>query len=165
MIPSTHKGSLTLVIACLALALSAYALLRTQSTDDPRACIDQEARAYLASQRRTLAERDAVIARLTRAAASAPDSVSKPIESNPVESSRVDTNAAEPSRPPETPLPTRRPQYAHFETANPAVSMTQNADGTYDIRSTDPSLAGSVMQVTAVTSSGHEDKLLVRIPQ
>jgi len=140
-----------LVIACAALALSIYAVARGASNaKEPgaNACIDQEVRAQLDKLRRALAERDAVIARLARAA-SAPSGTS---------------TAAEPSPRPVTPPDPGPRRYARFETPNPAVSVTQKADGTYDIHTTDPALAGSVMQVTAVTQSGDEDKLLIRIP-
>jgi len=93
-------------------------------------------------------ERDAQLARLARAA-SAPSSSSNPTGPSPSPST------------PSDPGPRR---YTHFEIPNPAVTVTQKEDGTYDIRTTDPGLAGSVMQITAVTGSGEEDKLFIRIP-
>jgi hypothetical protein len=42
--------------------------------------------------------------------------------------------------------------------------VTQKDDGTFDIRSTDPSLAGSVLTVTAIGESGAADKVLIRVP-
>jgi hypothetical protein len=144
-----------LVIACLALALAMYAALRGPGA--PAAggtCADQEARDRIEQLRRALAERDALVARLARAA-SAP--------AVPAEPSPPREAPAEP--PPEAPAGPGRPRYARFETPNPAVSVTQNADGSYEIRTTDPALAGSVMQVTAVTASGAQDKVFIRIPQ
>ena len=47
---------------------------------------------------------------------------------------------------------------------NPAVTVTQKADGTYDIRTTDPKLSGTSMVIKAVTSSGEEDTLVIQVP-
>jgi hypothetical protein len=138
-----------LAIACLALGLSIRTAVRGSSdakATGSNAYVDQEARAQIDQLRRALAERDAQIARLANARGGS---------SNPAEP------APRPS-PPSDPGPRR---YARFEIPNPAVSVTQKDDGTYDIRTTDPTLAGSVLQITAVTESGDEDKLLVRIPQ
>jgi hypothetical protein len=55
-------------------------------------------------------------------------------------------------------------RYVRFEVPNPAVRVTQNDDGTFDIRSTDPSLAGSILTVTAISESGAADKVLIRVP-
>jgi hypothetical protein len=147
--PKVHAA---LVIACIALALSMYAVVRGPSeatTTGANACIDQEARAQTDKLRRALADRDALVARLARAV-NAPGNAS---------------GAGEPSqRLPAPPDPGPR-RFTHFETSNPAVSVTQKDDGSYDIRTTDPSLAGSVMHVTAVTESGEEEKLMIRIPQ
>jgi hypothetical protein len=141
-----------LAIACVALALSLYTAVRGSSaakTGDK--CVDQEARDQTARLRQTIAERDAVITRLVRGA-SAP--------------AASPTAAAPSAPPPPAAAPESGPRrYTHFEIPNPAVSVTQKDDGTYDIRTTDPALAGSVMQITAVTPSGDEDKLLIRIPQ
>lgn len=147
--PKVHAA---LAIACIALALAIYTVVRGPSdakATGSNACIDREARDQTDKLRRALAERDALVAQLARAA-NAPGSTS---------------TAVEPSQRP-SPLPDPIPRrYARFETPNPAVSVTQKDDGTYDIRTTDPTLAGSVMQITAVTQSGDEDKLLIRIPQ
>jgi len=141
-----------LVIACIALALSIHTAVRgpgDAKTNSANTCVDQEARDQTAKLRRALAERDALVAQLARAA----NATGGP------------PAAVEPSQqPPAPPEPGLR-RYTHFEIPNPAVSVTQKDDGTYDIRTTDPSLAGSVMQITAVTESGHEDKVLIRIPQ
>src|SRR5262249_15324319 len=101
--------------------------------------------------RQALVERDAVITRLARSAPAASPStaVAEPL----------------PPLPPATPPESHPRRYAHFEIPNPAVSVTQKDDGTYDIHTTDPTLAGSVMQITAVTPSGEEDKFLIQIPQ
>jgi hypothetical protein len=145
------KRYTALVIACLALALSIHTAVRGPSEAMPTggsACIDPEARGQLAQLRRALGEKGAVVAQLTRVA-NTPGSAS---------------TAAEPSPPRATPPEPGPRRYVHFEIPNPAVSVTQKDDGTYDIRTTDPALAGSVIQVTAVTPSGQEDKLLMRIP-
>jgi hypothetical protein len=153
------KVHAALAIACLALALSIYAAVRRPSGGESpatHACIDPEARDQVAVLRRALAERDALVGRLARAADAAGDGSNVAGKASP---------PGERSRGPETPSDPGRRRYAHFETPNPAVSVTQNADGSYDIRTTDSSLAGSIMQITAVTPSGEEDKVFVRIPQ
>lgn len=155
MSQSNRKAHAALVIAGLALALSAYTAVRGRSAAPAAgsaACIDPEARAQADRLRRALVERDAVIARLARTA-------SVPGELRPVEAP-ASTDPPEPE--PEPERASRR--YARFEIPNPAVSVTQKADGKYEIRTTDPSLAGTVMQITGVTESGHEDKMLIRIP-
>ena len=147
--PKVHAA---LVIACVALAVAVYAVVRRSSDARPGgACVDQEARDQTARLRQAVAERDAVVTRLVRGAAAQGAS---------------STAAAPPSPSPPAPPPEPGPRrYTHFEIPNPAVSVTQKDDGTYDIHTTDPALAGSVMQITAVTPSGDEDKLLIRIPQ
>lgn len=151
--PKVHAA---LAIACIALALSVYTAVRGSS--DPKTggkCVDQEARDQTAKLRQTVADRDAVITRLVRGAGAPAASATAAAPSAP------STLAAPPAAAPES-----GPRlYTHFEIPNPAVSVTQKADGTYDIRTTDPALAGSVMQITAVTPSGDEDKLVIRIPQ
>jgi hypothetical protein len=151
---SQHNAKVytALGVACIALALSARTMVRGSSeatATGSNACVDQEARDQLDKLRRALAERDALVGQLARAA-NAPGETAA---------------AAGPSQPPSTPPDQGPRRYVHFEVPNPAVSVTQKDDGTYDIRTTDPSLAGSVMQVTAVTQSGQEDQVLVRIPQ
>jgi hypothetical protein len=155
-----NASSISLAMASFALALSIYAAFRRGEASEPAAssaasatgsgaCVDAEARAQLAGLRRALNERDAQLAR----GASASDGAA----AHPAAPSG-------PSEPAEAAMPTPR-RYTHFETANPAVSVSVKDDGTYDIRNTDPSLAGSIVQVTAVTETGHEDKMFVRIPQ
>lgn len=146
------KGYAAPAIACLALAVSIYTAVRGRSeapATGQNACIDQEARDQTDKLRRLLAERDARLDRLARAAG-APSSPT-PAGSSPAPAT---------STPPDPGI--RR--YAHFEIPNPAVTVTQKADGTYDIRTTDPALSGSILQITAVTGSGEEDKLFIRIP-
>lgn len=55
-------------------------------------------------------------------------------------------------------------RYSHFEIANAAVRVAQKADGTYDVQTTDPALAGALVRVVAVTEAGDADELIVRIP-
>ena len=142
--------------AGLALALSAYAAFRGPAganAGGAHVCVDQEARAQLDRLRRALADREALIARLSRATG-VPDPGATPVGS-----------AQQPSPPASPPPPDQGPRrYVHFQIPNPAVSVTQKEDGTYEIRTTDPSLAGTTMQITAVTQSGEEDKLFIRIP-
>lgn len=148
-----RKLHAALGIAGLALALSIYTAVRGRSEDRPagaRACVDQEARDQLDRLRRALAARDALIARLSRAT-NAPGGGGGAIEPAP----------PRPVAPPD-PAPRR---YTHFEIPNPAVRVTQQEDGTYDIRTTDPSLAGSILEITAITPSGEEDKIFIRIPE
>jgi hypothetical protein len=47
---------------------------------------------------------------------------------------------------------------------NPAVTVTQKPNGTYDIRTTDPKLSGTSLAIKAVTSSGDEDTLVIQVP-
>jgi hypothetical protein len=161
----SSKLSAALVVACAALALSAYSALRgSGATGDGRACVDQQARDQTERLRRALTERDAVIARLTRqpngtaggqateaAAAPSPSSASSP------------SSPSSPSAP-QSPSPPQPRFYAHFEVPNPAVTVTQKANGTYDIRTTDPKLSGTSMAIKAVTSSGDEDTLFIQVP-
>jgi hypothetical protein len=137
-------------IAGLALALAIYAVARGPRTEP---CVDLQARDQLGALRRELAQRDATIQRLTRAP-DAPATVAAPA---PAPADREPRFAPSPE-------PAQR-RFARFETANPAVHVTQNADGGYDIQNTDPSLAGSVVEVTAVAPSGDQTKVLIRIPQ
>jgi hypothetical protein len=150
---ATSKGYAALAIACLALAVSVYTALRGREPAPaaaPAACVDQEARAQTDELRRLLVARDARIAQLAATAAAA-GSPAGPA-----------AGAAAAAAPPVAPGPRR---YTHFEIPNPAVTVTQKEDGTYDIRTTDPALAGTVIEITAVTGSGEEDKMLIRIPQ
>ena len=143
--------------ACLALALSGYTAIRGPlgaKADGAKACVDPEARAQVDRLRRALAEREALIARLSRATG-----VSDP-GATPVGS------AQRPAPPATSATPDPGPRrFVHFQIPNPAVSVTQKEDGTYEIRTTDPSLAGTVIEVTGVTQSGEEEKLFVRIPE
>lgn len=144
------KTYLALVIACMALALSIHTALRgpSETKAGAGATVDREAREQIAQLRRVLAERDATIARLSRAAI-AP---------------AAGPAAAGPSQRPSPPVAEGPRLYARFEIANPAVTVTQKDDGTYDIRTTDPRLSGSSMTITAVTQTGEEDTLYIRIP-
>src|SRR5262249_53252854 len=138
-------------IACLALALSIRSALREPTeakAAGSAACVDQQARDETARLRRLVAERDALVTQLARAAG--------PRAGAPA--------ATAPSAPPSTPADPRPRRYAHFEVPNPAVTVAQKDDGTYDIRTTDPKLAGTSLRITAVTESGEEDTLIVRIP-
>lgn len=146
-------------VAGLALALSIYAVVR-----GPRGAetgVDLEAREQIGALRRELAQRDAVIQRLTRAPA-APEPAAPSTADRGGSAGSADAPPPTPSEP--SPEPGRR-RFVRFETANPAVHVTQKADGGYDIQNTDPALAGTVLQVTAVAASGEETKVLIRIPQ
>lgn len=147
-----------LVIGCVALALAGYAVIRGGGGARGAAgaqCVDPEARAQLDQLRRALADRDALIARLVRAPA-------MPGVPGAPGGSALPAGSAQPAAAPPDPGPRL---YTHFEIPNPAVTVTQKPDGILDIRTTDPSLAGQVMPITAVTKSGEEDKMLIRIPQ
>lgn len=140
-----------LAVACGALALAAFATFRGADgarTTAPTACIDQEARVELDRLRRAVAQRDALRAR------PAPR-VGDDVGPEPGD------DAAAPSTPPPAPGPRR---YVRFEIPNPAVSVTQQPDGLLDIRSTDPTLAGSILTITAITATGDADQMLIRIP-
>jgi hypothetical protein len=165
----THSStpSAALVIACAALALSAYSALRgSGASSDGRACVDQQARDQTEGLRRTLTERDAMIARLARAASAAANgstAAGDPLAGTPSPS----PSPSPPSPPSSSPSPAEadRPRvYTHFEVPNPAVTVTQKPNGTYDIRTTDPKLSGTSLAIKAVTSSGDEDTLVIQVP-
>jgi hypothetical protein len=159
------KLNAALVIAGAALALSIYATVRAPDGAGPHACIDREARDQTDKLRKALAERDALIARLTRAAtgpagtpAAAAAAADMPAGSRlPPSPSSASGSSSSPPRP----GPKR---FTHFEVPNPAVTVMQKDDGTYEIRTTDPALSGTTMQITAVTATGDEDTLFIRIP-
>jgi hypothetical protein len=159
----SSKLSAALVIACAALALSAYGALRgSGASSDGRACVDQQARDQTERLQRTLAERDAMLARLARAAnatAGGPIAAGVPPASAPLSPS---SPSSQPSAPSEA---DRKPRvYTHFEVPNPAVTVTQKPNGTYDIRTTDPKLSGTSLAIKAVTASGDEDTLVIQVP-
>jgi hypothetical protein len=144
--PNPWKGYAALAIACAALALGIHAELRgaPAPAPAPAACVDQAARDQVAQLRRAVAERDAALARLPP---SGPAPGAAPAEPAPAAST--------------DPGPRR---YVRFDVPNPAVRVTQKDDGTLDIHSTDPALAGSVLTVTAISESGAEDRVLIRVP-
>jgi hypothetical protein len=158
----THNMKLNavLVVAGAALALSIYTAVRAPGGGGAHACIDREARDQTDKLRKALAERDALISRLTRAASAPPGA--PPAADMPV-GSRLPPPSPSSSAPS---APQRRgpKRYTHFEVPSPAVTVTQKDDGTYDIQTTDPALSGTTMQITAVTATGDEDTLLIRIP-
>ncbi|MGH2901763.1 MAG: hypothetical protein ACRDMZ_24020 [Solirubrobacteraceae bacterium] len=47
---------------------------------------------------------------------------------------------------------------------NPAVTVTQKPNGTYDIRTTDRKLSGTSLAIKAVTASGDQDTLIIQVP-
>jgi hypothetical protein len=147
--PNPWKGYAALAIACAALALGIHAELRgapaPASALASAACVDQAARDQVAQLRRAVAERDAALARLP--------------PSGPAPGARLPTEPAPAAS--ADPGPRR---YVRFDVPNPAVRVTQKEDGTLDIHSTDPGLAGSVLTVTAISESGAEDKVLIRVP-
>ncbi|HEY0987462.1 MAG TPA: hypothetical protein VGD80_10440 [Kofleriaceae bacterium] len=153
------KLNAALVIAAAALAVSIYTAVRgpADAASATHVCVDRGARDQADSLRKMLVERDALVTRLARTAG-APPSVPT------AESAKADppSDGASPR-----PSQSARPQpkrYTHFEVPNPAVTVTQKADATYDIRTTDPRLSGTIMTITAVTQSGEEDTLYIRIP-
>ena len=155
------KLNAALVIAGAALALSIYTEVRAVhgpggEASGAHACVDREARDRADRLVKMLAQRDALVTQLARAA-SAPASGPAGASGEP-----PTNDGASPRRPPPAhPQPKR---YTHFEVPNPAVTVTQKDDATYDIRTTDPKLSGTTMQITAVTQSGEEDTLFIRIP-
>jgi hypothetical protein len=157
MKPTDVKLTAALAIGGLALALSIYNALHRPAEAAPGACVDQQARDRTEQLRRVVVDREAAIARLTRAAAATPGPdgpAAAPGAGAPAGSTR---HAA-------APVESGPRIYAHFEVPNPAVTVTQKSDGTYDIRTTDRKLSGTSMQVTAVTQDGEEETLLIRIP-
>jgi hypothetical protein len=147
------KLNAALVIAAAALAVSIYTAVRgpADAASAAHVCVDRDARDQADKLRKMLVERDALVTRLARAASAPPTGPG----SEPARPA-----ASQPSPPPD-----RKPRlYTHFEVPNPAVTVTQKDDGTYDIRSTDPKLSGTTLQITAVTPSGEEDTLFIRVP-
>jgi hypothetical protein len=161
VLPLNNKPRIALILACAALVLAGYAVYTARASGGASAnggaCVDQNAREQVALLRRALVERDALVAQLARAA-HVPAAVPSPTEAP------TEPPSEAPPRP-EVALDVRRRRYARFDSPNPAVSVTQNADGSYEIRTTDPALAGTILQVTAVTPSGDEDKVFIRVPQ
>jgi hypothetical protein len=145
-----------LVIACAGLTLSIHTALRepVATTAPGAAYVEQRSRDQIEQLRRALAERDAMIARLARPPVG--------LGSSPP---GADVPPVAPAQQPSASRDLGPQRFAHFNVPNPAVSVTQKADGLYDIRTTDPALAGTVIQVSAVTESGEEVSLLLRIPQ
>lgn len=140
-----------LAIAAGALALAAYATVRGSrgAPATPAACVDRDARAELAKLRQAVAQRDAMIARMGRAANAAGGDAAHVDEPPP----------AEPAPPPAGP-----PRYVRIDVPNPAVTVTQKDDGSFDIRSADPALAGQVLTITATTAAGAEETYYIRVP-
>jgi hypothetical protein len=161
-----------LAIAGLALAISVLAAIRGsggEAAGGAGACVDREARAELDRLRRALAERDALLARFARApsvpggevagsaaAGAAPAGSAAAASGAPAGSAAAAAAAAAAD-------PAAR-RFVRFVIPNPAVSVTQKEDGSYEIRTTDRSLVGSVLQVTGIMQSGEEETLLIRIP-
>lgn len=143
-------------IAGVALALAIRANVRggSASPGSGSACIDEVARTRTEELTRAIAQRDQVIAQLSRAAmvASVPGGASA-------------SQGSPPAPPPALPGSSAIRRYAHLETSNPAVTVVQKDDGTYDIRTTDPALVGQTIIVTAVTATGEEDKMMIKIPE
>src|SRR5262249_27726864 len=116
------------------------------------ACVDQQARDQTERLRRLLTERDAMLTQLARSASSP---AATPLQSP----------SGPPSGPPSAPSETPRPRrFTRFEVANPAVTVSQNDNGTYHGHTTYPKLAGSTVQVTAVAENGDEMTLYIRVP-
>ncbi len=147
----THdpKTNDALAIAAGALALAAYATVRRGAPATPAACVDRDARAELATLRQAVAQRDAMIARMGRAVSAAAAGAA-PVDEPP---------SVEPAPPPAGP-----PRYVRIDVPNPAVTVTQKDDGSFDIRSADPALAGQVLTITATTAAGAEETYYIRVP-
>ena len=147
MAPGQGKAVAALAIACVALALAIHAELRGGAAGPgSAAAVDPVARDQVAQLRRALAERDAIAARLAPPSAGAAAAIPA-------------------GGPPPAPAPGPEPRrYVRFEIPNPAVRVTQHDDGSFDIRSTDPGLAGQVMTITAISDTGAEDKIYIRVP-
>lgn len=148
-----------LAIAGLALAISIVTAVRGAGgapAGGSGACVDPEAREQLDKLRRALAERDVLLARLARAPG-APGASGGGASGEAGSGGETPQPRAAPSDPASS-------RFVRFVVPNPAVSVTQKEDGSYDIRTTDRSLVGSVLQVTGITQSGEEQTLLIRIP-
>jgi hypothetical protein len=154
-------GHIALGAAFLAVALSIYAINRVgPGRYVEHVCVDEEARREVAALRQTVAQRDAVIASLGRRIDGASGSGSGSAGAATVPG--APTDPANPGPPVVEQADARR--FVRFEVPNPAVTVTQKDDGTLEVRTTDPSLAGSVLTVTAITANGHQERVLVRVP-
>jgi hypothetical protein len=152
-----------LAIAGLALAISIVTAVRGAGgapAGGSGACVDPEAREQLEKLRRALAERDVLLARLARAPGGSGGSGG----AGGAASGEAGSGGEAP-QPGAAGSDAAARRFVRFVIPNPAVSVTQKEDGSYEIRTTDPSLVGSVLQVTGVTQSGEEQTLLIRIPQ
>jgi hypothetical protein len=147
-------------VSVVALAVGATALVQGRGAPPPpvAACVDKEARATLDQVRRELTAADA---RAMSRLAMPPPFPSPPVpDATHAEAAPSAQAAAAPAASDNGGI--RR--YKHIETANPAVSVVQREDGNYDIKTTDPSLAGSVVVGRATMADGHVDQLFFHVP-
>jgi hypothetical protein len=113
------------------------------------ACVDEDARRDLAMLTRTVAERRA----------------SEPKPGTPAPPPPIATPGTTSTPGAATSTPDASPRrYQSIKSPNPALSVAQKDDGSYEIKTTDPALSGSVVVVTGVRPSGEEETLFVRVP-
>jgi len=145
-------------IACVAVGLVVAAVAgrtRGAASIAPGACVDGAARDQITELRRVVMEQAARTTQLARVAERLP---------TPATAAAPAPRQAAPRQ--AAPAPDLGPRrYARFEASSDALRVEQRPDGTYDVRTTDPALAGSLARVVAVTASGDEDELIVRIPE
>ena len=144
-----------LVVAGGALALSIHTAVRDRGdaagTPTGGVCVDADARAELAQLRRVAAIRDARV-RVAAAAAGAAGAAA---------AGGSDGDAVEATAPTVAPGPRR---YTRFEIPEPAVTVTQGADGAIEIHTRDPALSGRVLTIHAITDGGERDEMMIRVP-
>ncbi len=148
------------VVASAALAVSVAGFVRDRRppaappATAASACADPDARAAVEQLRREVALLTASLA--TRSAPSAPPGM-------PLGGTAGTPPSGGGTPRPNVPVGEFR-RYAHMETSNPAVTVVQKEDGTYDVKTTDPALAGTVILATATGRDGVVDQIWVRIP-
>jgi hypothetical protein len=144
------------VVASAALAVSVASFVRDHrpppapAATAASACADPDARAAVEQLRREVALLTAALA--TRSAPSAPPGGMGGTPPGGGGAPRSNVPVGEFRR------------YAHMETSNPAVTVVQKEDGIYDVKTTDPTLAGTVVLATATGRDGVVDQIWVRVP-
>jgi hypothetical protein len=144
-------------IACAALVTSVAGLVRGRSSPaqaaapaSASACVDAEARASLERVWGAMGQREA-------AQAKGPVGSLLPGAPPPW---GADSSAVPQRKPHKGPM-----RFVSFKVPNPALTVVQREDGVIDAKTTDPTLAGTIVQVTATDIDGRELPLLVKVPQ
>ena len=158
MTASKREVYAALAMSVVALAVGVAALARGRSAaPTASSCVDAQARATLDQLRREVAAADARA--LSRLGPTSPPTPT-PVPAAP--SADAPASTANAAAAPASTGAIRR--YARIEAADPAVTVVQLEDGTYDIKTKDPSLAGSVVVARATTPDGRVDQLMIHVP-